>query len=435
MATTCYHFSTAGDRARAMHLLIFMAQKLARQEKKDEEEQQHLDYVDALHIGGCVHWIAPGYSDDEQREDALYCFQLGEGTHQVWFEERLLTVQVTVNVGQPTSERYIAFEHYEATLVSKQFSIAGLENREQMDRLLSDASAYVTALLRQEDETGRARRVGHFTFDARTQRFAHMGLLRLRDPDSLFLKEGEHDTVFEMVGDFLESRAEYERCAVPHKLNLLLHGPSGTGKTALIGTLASHFGLNLAVIPFSPHLTDESLATGITLACQMGCRIIALEDADCLFNNNVPKEVTLPVINRLLRTSAAGLIMILTTSAEPIIPSNNVMDAVCVDFALPFTYADQFQTQKCFAFYSRILQWDFTEAEWALFWEAISAWQFTPALLQQFFFAGRALPREEVLSPERLQRLLPSSVSSGGSSKQLVAAAQQQQAKRRWFYN
>jgi len=422
MATnTVYHFSTAGDRARAMHLLVFMAQKLAPDEV-DAEEQRHLDYVDALHIGGCVHWIAPGYSDDEQREDAQYCFQLGEGTHRVWFEERLLTVHVTVNVGQPThSERYIAFEHYEATLVSKQFSIAGLESREQMDRLLSDASAYVTSLLRQEDETGCARRVGHFLFDAHTQRFAHMGLLRLRDPDSLFLKEGELDTVFERVGDFLESRADYERCSVPHKLNLLLHGPSGTGKTALISTIASHFGLNVAVIPFSPQLTNEGLATGITLASQMGCRIIALEDA--LFSTS---QLTLNAMDGLLRTSAAGLIMILTTT-EP--TDEAVLRAARVDFALPFTHADQFQTQNCFKFYSRIFHWDFTEAEWALFWEAISAWQFTPALLQQFFFMGRMLPREELLSAERFQRLI--SARSGTSRR----GSSQQQPKRRWFYN
>ena len=44
--------------------------------------------------------------------------------------------------------------------------------------------------------------------------------------------------------------------------------------------MASHFGLNVAIIPFTSELADDTLAKGLMRASQLNCRLIALEDVD-----------------------------------------------------------------------------------------------------------------------------------------------------------
>ena len=65
-----------------------------------------------------------------------------------------------------------------------------------------------------------------------------------------------------------------------YKLNILLHGIEGSGKTSVITTVASHFGLNVAIIQFTSELADDTLAKGLMRASQLNCRLIALEDVD-----------------------------------------------------------------------------------------------------------------------------------------------------------
>ena len=422
-----YHFSTSADRAQAMKLLVFLAHKLPR----EGHDPHQLDHVHAVHMGGYANFVM--HSEEEPR----HCFQLGLGVHCLWYEkDTLLTVRVTSCASQEQPERCVTFKNFGATLVSKQFSIEGIKDADQMQRLMQDASTYVLALLKQEDENGRALRVGNFLYDTKDQYYTHMGYLQQRDQSSLFLKETEGQAIFDLVDCFLKAKEDYKRCSVPYKLNILLHGLPGTGKTSVITTLASHFGLNVAVIPFTPKLTDEGLAQGITQACLMGCRIIALEDVDCLFSQArkpgdagaTPLTLSglLNCMDGLLRGASTGLIMILTANTTEDI-DEAVLRTARVDFSMLFTHADQYQTRKCFDFYSSTFQWDFTEAEWALFWEAISCLQFTTALLQQFFFMGRRKPRATLLSSERFKQLVYNT-GKEGTTKQL-------KEKRGWFYN
>ena len=180
------------------------------------------------------------------------------------YEGCLLEATVSIHASE-TVKDIIKFNDYSATHVAKQISIAGVRDAEQMKRLLSDASKHAASILRQDKEK---RRSANFVYNAKDDFFAKMGYLQHRTKESLFLKEGEVDTIFNAIDDFLKSKAEYQQCAVPYKLNILLHGIPGSGKTSVITTVASHFGLNVAIIPFTSNLADDTLAKGLRRAAQ-----------------------------------------------------------------------------------------------------------------------------------------------------------------------
>ena len=383
-AQTIYGFSTSRDQPFATHLLVFMAQRLKT------ELPCCVDFASAIRLGGFSQWDYKSTDEDGQQ----YSFELGEGSHSVLFQDRLLTVDVTVIVSADV-KAIVTYETFQCKAVNKQFTISGIENKEQMHALLREASDFVSTFLRQE---GGKRRVVNFLYQPREQQFVKLGYLQSRELKSLFLKENEADMLFGAVGDFLKSKVDYERCSVPYKLNMLLHGVPGSGKTSVIKAMASHFGLNVAIIPFSPSLTDDALARGLSKACSMGCRLIALEDVDCVFEHNrKPNDATaasltlsglLNCMDGILRSSASGMIMVLTANLTTEI-DEAVLRTARMDTTLEFTHADKFQTQACFNYYAEVFGFTFTEEEWGGFWDSICCFQFTTALLQQFFFHAR----------------------------------------------
>jgi hypothetical protein len=408
-AQTVYCFGTVRDQPYASHMLVYMAQKLRG------EERGRLDFVSALRLGGSSRWDY----EEENDEPYVHSFELGEGVHTVCFEDTQLTVSVTVAASDEI-KRVVKFASYSSgASLSKQVTVSGVKSYEQLQRLMRAATVFASALLR--EESGPNSRVTHSLYIAEGRQFNKLGLLRRRDAQSLFLKEGEIDTLFNLVDGFLKSKDDYERCSVPYKLNLLLYGVPGSGKTTVIKALASRFGLNVAVIPFSPKLTDDSLAHGLTLAGCNGSRIVALEDVDCAFdkrrkpNDNSAASLTLSgllnCMDGMLRDSSKGLIMILTANTTDCI-DKAVLRTARVDYALEFTYADGYQAKSCFKFYADIFGHAFEDQEWDAFWDSISCHRFTTALLQQFFFQARR-DRAQFLDAERFKRLVHSAGKEG----------------------
>jgi len=422
-----YCFSTVRDTPYATHLLVYMAQKLKG--RRMDYMGRRVDFVGADRMGGCSQWSYDA-EEDEEEGGTSHTFELGEGTHTMWYADARLSVRVTVCASDEI-QRPVIHSRYQTSNVSKQIYISGLASQTQMQSLMKDASNYVAAFLRQDE--GPGRRVTSHVYDAKERQFVRLGLMQARDSRSLFMKQGEREALFGVVEDFLQSKADYEKCSVPYKLNILLHGLPGTGKTTVIKALASHFGLNVAVIPFSPKLTDDALAHGLMLAGAAGSRIIALEDVDCVFESNrKPGDATgssltlsglLNCMDGMLRSSSKGLIMILTANVVEKI-DEAVLRTARMDIALEFSHADKFQTESCFKFYSEIFNYTFTEQEWSTFWEAISCHRFSTALLQQFFFQARK-DRTKFLEAETFKRMTRRAGKEG---------MQQSNEKKGWFY-
>ena len=415
-----YCFSTLRDKPFATHLLIYMAQKL-----KGESCRQY-DFVSSARLWGGSQWNAESEEDGEGQH---HSFELGEGVHSIWYEDSLLTVGVTVSVSQDI-KTVVKHSNYLGTIVGKQVSISGAKHQLQMQSLLREASAYVASLVRCDSDVGR--RVVNWVFDSKEMIFAKLGYQQPRDPRSLFLKVGEREALLGVVGDFLNSKTEYEQCCVPYKLNLLLHGVPGSGKTSVIKMLASHFGLNVAIIPFSPKLTDDVLAKALMQARAIGCTLVALEDVDCVFDpTRKPGDAAgaaltlsglLNCMDGMLRGAAKGLIMVLTANVVDRI-DEAVLRTARMDYSLEFTHADKFQAESCFKFYSDVFDYTFTDDEWAAFWERIACHQFSTALLQQFFFQARK-DRALFLDADRFKRLVRQAGKEGVQGME----------KRGWFY-
>lgn len=273
-----------------------------------------------------------------------------------------------------------------------------------------------------------------FTYDAK-HTWAHKGgQLQARSPESLFLKEGQKDSLFGLVGSFLhaDGKKEYEAFNIPYKLNILLHGLPGTGKTSVIRAIASHFATNLMVLPFSQNLNDETLAAAMRYAVRQECRVMAIEDVDCLFENRKADDTLrtgltlsglLNCLDGIPRDCAEGLVVFLTAN------STNTLDPALIrtsrlDLSLQFTHADQFQTKACFDFYYPLVhgtpqgaeqEWEH-DTRWTRFWDGVSHLRFTPAMLQQLFFQNRRDPHQ-CCNPEALRRLISASQLTDDAEK------------------
>ena len=205
-AQTVYCFGTVRDQPYASHMLVYMAQKLRG------EERGRLDFVSALRLGGSSRWDY----EEENDEPYVHSFELGEGVHTVWFEDTQLTVSVTVAASDEI-KRVVKFASYSSgASLSKQVTVSGVKSYEQLQRLMRAATAFASALLR--EESGPNSRVTHSLYIAEGRQFNKLGLLRRRDAQSLFLKEGEIDTLFNLVDGFRNPSTKLKRVSISPSL-------------------------------------------------------------------------------------------------------------------------------------------------------------------------------------------------------------------------
>lgn len=213
-----------------------------------------------------------------------------------------------------------------------------------------------------------------------------------RSVDSLFLKEGEKERILKYIDDFTnpETKTDYIKFNIPYKSNILLYGKPGTGKTTTILTIASHLKTNIGLIPISPSLDDAGLINALSDVKKNDCKIVVIEDIDCLFNdrkkhdsqrNSLTLSGLLNCMDGLFR--AEGIIVFLTTNRvedldEAMIRSSRI------DFRLEYTFADKYQIEQCFNYYFPDQRDMFSK-----FYDKIQYKEYIIADFQEFFFKYR----------------------------------------------
>ncbi len=68
----------------------------------------------------------------------------------------------------------------------------------------------------------------------------------LRRKETVILNEGVWDTITDRIDDFLASEEWYVSKGIPYKLNIMLAGPPGTGKSSIITAIASLYDANVS---------------------------------------------------------------------------------------------------------------------------------------------------------------------------------------------
>jgi hypothetical protein len=104
-----------------------------------------------------------------------------------------------------------------------------------------------------------------------------------RNLDTVYLPKNIKDNLIERVDSFLQSKTKekYNICGIPYKLNVLLEGFPGTGKTSLIFALASKYNYNIAIMSFTNKVDDYSFIKALQKISPK--TFLILEDIDCLF--------------------------------------------------------------------------------------------------------------------------------------------------------
>lgn len=216
-----------------------------------------------------------------------------------------------------------------------------------------------------------------------------MSATESRDEHSLFLKQSEKEKLLEYVKDFInpETKKDYIKYNIPYKSNILLYGVPGAGKTSTCLVVASALKTNIGIIPISRQLDDSKLIHAINNVKKNNCKIIIMEDIDCLFsdrkaNDTMKNALTLSgllnSLDGLCRNE--GIIVFLTTNDIDVIDAA-MLRSMRLDYRIEYTHADEYQTRECFRYFRPNNMDDFDA-----FYALIKHKSYTIANMQEFLF-------------------------------------------------
>lgn len=210
-----------------------------------------------------------------------------------------------------------------------------------------------------------------------------------RDINTLCFDKNEHMDLLESINDFLsvETEREYRSLGIPYKMNVLLEGYPGTGKTSLIYAIASSLNMNISMISFDSKMNDIALMKAIKRVPENS--IIIFEDIDVLFkdrkDNDTFKGISFSGLLNCLDgfCSAYKQIIFMTTNF-----CCNLDIALKrpgrVDYRIHFDYATKNQKKILFQKFCKD-----NHKEEKEFLKKISKLKLTTAVLQQFLFSNR----------------------------------------------
>lgn len=119
--------------------------------------------------------------------------------------------------------------------------------------------------------------------------FESLGNRPKRGMNTIYLPKKQKDDIMADINAFLDPKTKemYLDLGVPYKRTYLFEGEMGAGKTSLIGAIASTIGYNLAIVSFTPKMTEVQLMKMLrNFNNDQGKDdnvIIVFEDMDCIF--------------------------------------------------------------------------------------------------------------------------------------------------------
>jgi len=202
--------------------------------------------------------------------------------------------------------------------------------------------------------------------------FTSIGTRPKRSLESIFLPKEKKSNIVQLITRFLDPKTVqlYRDFGINHKLTILLEGVPGTGKSSLIAALASHFNFNLAMISFTPKMTDVSFINSMRMWERKRSEetnnddderdtLLCIEDIDCIFkerksNDESRNMVTFSgILNALdgITTSENQIVILTTNHIEHLDPA--LIRPGRVDHIMRFDYAVKEQIKEIFTVYTR----------------------------------------------------------------------------------
>jgi hypothetical protein len=209
-----------------------------------------------------------------------------------------------------------------------------------------------------------------------------------RKLDSIFLKEDAYNKIKDPISIFInkDTYKDYYKHGIPYKMNIMLYGAPGVGKTSLIHSIASECNANICVLNINAELKEESMIEAISQVNEDRKKsILVLEDIDCIFfdrktNDGLKNNITMNGILNCLDgfNNPEGLIVIMTTNFP-----EKLDDALMRSGRIDLTHLDKYQARNMF------LSFFDNEEYFKLLWDNIHKYSVEPSTLMQFLFSNR----------------------------------------------
>jgi chaperone BCS1 len=181
-----------------------------------------------------------------------------------------------------------------------------IRSRQYIARLIEEARQS----LKTDDDSTRVHSNEHYSWSAAT-------LVPRRPIESVILRDGLAQMLVNDAQTFFASKQWYRDRAIPWRRGYLLHGAPGCGKSSIAHALASHLGLNIAILSLASVAGDTPLRS-LMQSMPPQC-LLLIEDIDAAFTKRDGKDAEMVTFSGLLNAidgiaAAEGRILIMTTN-------------------------------------------------------------------------------------------------------------------------
>lgn len=220
-----------------------------------------------------VRTIRPYDEDERTDRRPRILFTPAPGAHWFFFKRRLVILNRSrTNISDAKSSLSGALRESFNILIFTR-------NRQLVQQLIEEARE----LVHPEGE----KKVGILT-----AKYGHWNSKMMRRPrplESIVLRQGFMEELVATVEKFRDNEQWCNDRGIPWRLGIELYGPPGSGKSSAVMGVASHFGMDIAILNLaSASMDDDELYS--LLANVDSNTIVLIEDIDCVYNQREASE-------------------------------------------------------------------------------------------------------------------------------------------------